>query len=383
MKFKVSLLFLFLTIILIVMPGCWDMMDIEKKAFILALGVDTIEKDNNQEVTDPPLSPPHEIHITMEILTPRSLKMEKDRASMVLHQSASSPSEAIKLAQGQMSRYLSLVHLRSIIIGEEYARQGIKDLMDYLDRSPELADRFRIGFVQDARSEDMLSAPVLTGNSIAEILTKYGEKDLAYGFHRTLDFNEFYEYLKTTQGTAYASRYHLSPNKWISKIGGSVFKNWKLIGWLNPYEVRSANWITGKIDSAALPFKFGDIEATYNITAATSTIKPEVKNNTLRFQVKIKTNGYLSEIKNGPAGGINKKLLQDLEKSAAQRIHGEVQLAIKKAQEVFQADYLDFGPSLENSHPDLYHSLDWAETFPTIPIAVEVQAHIPRIGMSK
>ena len=376
---KIWLFLPLLFIISVTATGCWDMIDLEKRAFVLSLGIDTPnDEEEKEQPGSPPLNPPHRLHLTMEVFSPHLDKMNKGKYSIILHQSAGTLDEALRLAQSQIPGRITLIHLRFLIVGEEYAKQGIKEVIETLKREPKVASRFRLAFVQEGRAEDMMKAEVPIEESVAEILTKTGERDPAYGFHSKL-----LEQLNSSNGTAYCTRLHLSKNRWIENIGAAVLKDWKLAGWLNPYEVRSANWITGRIDQTSVSVDNQEMLASYHVTRATSRIKVSLEGGHPRFLVTVKTDGILSGIDKKPVGGITREYLNKIETAMAQKINAEIRWALEKAQKEFRADYLTFNNVLENFYPAVYKSLNWEETFPTVPVDVEVQAHITRLGTEK
>jgi len=388
---KLVLLLLILPLLTSLTSGCWDMLDIEKEAFILSMSIDTLEKteENEAVMSSPPFAPRDRIHVTLEVFSPLQAKNKNIKNTIIISQNASPIAEPIRLAQAQLPRRLSLVHLRAVVVGEEYARQGIKDLMDFLDRSPQIADRFRLSFLYLGRGEEVLAASVVTESNVAEYITKAGELDTAYTFHRTVSFNEMYEHMRHSQGTYYATMLYLDPQKKLSKLGASVFKNWQLIGWLNAYEVRGANWVTGNIDQVSLAGILNTTEdtegakvlATYNILSASSKIRPIINDTgQLSFLVQIKTEGFLTEIYNPPTQGTDRKLLQQLQDTMAGQIKQEAEWIIAKSQKEAEADFLGFGAKLFNHEPRLYNSLDWESFFPGVPITVQVEAHISRLG---
>ena len=382
MKKSVCCILLFL--IPLMAAGCWDMIDIEKYAFVTALGIDSLEEQSAADQRGlPHLNPPPRMHLTMEIFSPRLFKMEKDKHSIVIHQSADALMEALKLAQSQIPNRITLVHLRLLIIGEEYARQGIKEVIETLRNDPSIASRFRLVFLQEGRAEAALESRAIPEGSITEVFAETGERDPAYGFHTTVNFNYLKEQLMNSNGTAYCTRLHLSENRWTQKAGAAVLKDWKLVGWLNPFEVRSANWITGKINQTSVSVENEEMRAVYHVTNVKVRIKTTVGEGQPRFLVSVKTDGVLSYIDQVPGGTMTNEYLKKIETAMAQKVSEEIRLAVEKAQKEFQADYLGFNQALENSHPAVYRSLDWEEVFPTVPVDVEVEARITRLGAKK
>lgn len=378
-------LFFLLTAAILFLPGCWDMLDIENQGFILTVGFDTVEPDVAEHEPSIPLAPQKKVHLTLEIFSPYHYKQTQGKEGIiVLHSSGASAAEAIKQAQGQYDRKLSLSHLRVVVVGEEYARQGIKDLIESLERWPRIANRFRMTFIQDARAEEVLEArPLLTEASVADIISKTGERDMAYSFHRTLDFTELKHRLRYTQGTAYATRLSLSPHEWISKYGAAVFKDWKLTGWLAPYEVRCANWVTGEIDASVVTVECGDMLVSCETGRASRRIIPTVTAGMPAFRIEVDAYGYLVEASNSPAAGFTTELLQQVEAALAQRIKAEIHLALEKSQKEFGADYLGLGNVLYNKYPEVYNALDWSAIYPVVPVEVAATMHINRLGKKK
>lgn len=375
MKRKVVIFLAFA--LLLSATGCWDMLDIEKEGFVLTLGIDTIKSQEQRISEGTPEVPPDQVHVTLEILSPHLMKKKEGKATLVLSQEAGTVEEALRLAQAQIARKINLSHLRAVIVGEDFARKGIKELIDYLEKHPRVADRIRITFIQDKRAEDVIRIPLVSEKSVADIITKMGELDVFYAFHCPLNFNEFLVLLKTNNGTCYATRHYLSETGWLIKSGAAVIKDWKLAGWLDAYAVRSANWITGKTNQATVTAQAGEMRVTYNIVRTKTSTEPHLVNGQPRFAVKIKTDGHLAQLENSPRQ-IDQKILKELEGAIAERIKGEAEKALAEAQQKYQADYLNIGQSLFNTYPAVYQNINWPEAFPLVPVEVRVEAHITR-----
>ena len=362
--------------------GCWDMLDIEKQGFVLTLGIDTIKSQEQLISEGIPEASSDLIQVTMEILSPQLMKKKEGKATFVLSQDAGTVEEALRLAQGQIARKISLAHLRAVIVGEDFARKGIKDLIDYLEKHPRTADRIRITFIQDKRAEDVIRMPLVSEKSVADIITKMGELDVFYAFHCPLNFNEFLVLLKTNNGTCYATRHYLSETGWLIKSGAAVIKDWKLAGWLDAYAVRRANWITGRMNQATVSAQAGEMRVTYNIVRTKTHTEPYLVNGQPRFLVKIKTDGHLVQLENG-IKQIDPKVHKELEGALAQHIKGEAEKALAEAQQKYQADYLNIGQSLFNTYPAVYQNSNWPEVFPRVPVEVQVEARITRFSRKR
>jgi spore germination protein KC len=76
-----------------------------------------------------------------------------------------------------------------------------------------------------------------------------------------------------------------------------------------------------------------------------------------------------------------KKVEEAIEKS----IKEEVENSLKTLQEKYQADVVGIGKELERQKPKEWEKVKdhWEEVFETLPISIDVQINIRRIGQSK
>lgn len=362
------------------------MVDIEKNAFILSLGIDTVSDIEDSFLQGTPESPPNKVHVTMEILIPRLLKRNQQKTTIVLHQDGNTIESAIKLAQSQISRKLNLSHLQLVMIGEEYGKKGIKNLCNYLIRNPQIANRIKVCFIQNERAESTLMLPVVTEENVATIISKMGDLEVSSAFHRALNFNEMYHYLKNNNGTTYGVRYYINDKNQLVKNGAAILKDHKIVGWLDSFSVRGTNWITGKLGQAIIATSVTTTEdnnvVTYNVSKVKSSIEPSITNEKISFLITIKTRGNVVDLENYTKQ-INHQVLKGLEQAIALKIKKEAKEAINLAQNKYKADYLHFGENLFDKYPQYYEKLDWEEKFLTVPIDVRVESKIIRIGLKR
>ncbi len=133
------------------MGGCWDRRELENVGFIMALGLDPTEGKD--------------LEVTMLIAVPRKLAGAEgggggggggDKAVSVTRVRAPALAEANTMANAYISRYVSLQHTKTVVINEEFIRQGhLPRILDSLVRVPELRRTAAI-FVSRGRAGDLL-----------------------------------------------------------------------------------------------------------------------------------------------------------------------------------------------------------------------------------
>lgn len=150
---RISLLFL-LSLISGLLAGCWDQLEVEDRALVLGLSIDSVPA--NSETKDDQsthLSSANinlsKIRVTAQIAVPGRVPLGPGSGGgeggggnqnpvWVVQVYGYSLDDALNNLQQQISDPRYLIHLRVIIISEDFARKSLTDLNDYLRRNPEV-----------------------------------------------------------------------------------------------------------------------------------------------------------------------------------------------------------------------------------------------------
>ncbi|MUG24349.1 Ger(x)C family spore germination protein [Paenibacillus macerans] len=138
------------------LSGCWDQVEIENRALVLGLAIDEAPPESAKE--DPKVTilkdqPPSAkmFRVTAQIAVPGRVPLgpssgmgggnENTNPVWVVQVIGHSLDEALNNLQQQIADPRYLVHLRIIVINESIARQGLDELSDFLRRNPEVRRR--------------------------------------------------------------------------------------------------------------------------------------------------------------------------------------------------------------------------------------------------
>jgi spore germination protein KC len=145
-------LLLVLSILSILLTGCWDQLEIEDRALVLGLSVDKVPegthpKDDQVTHLKDTIKLPM-IRVTAQIAVPGRVPLGPSSGEggspgglnpvWVVHVYGLTLDDAMNNLQQQISDPRYLIHLRVIIISEDFARSSLGDLNDYLRRNPEV-----------------------------------------------------------------------------------------------------------------------------------------------------------------------------------------------------------------------------------------------------
>jgi len=372
-----------LLLLLLPASGCWDLKDLNERAFVTAIGLDLADK---------PLEAsgivPNRYKVTVEILRPNLLKESSwrlgsnNKASVVYTAEGESIQKALGIIQTRVPLSLSLAHLNILIIGEELARESLKSSLNYFEKQPEVARRVRFLLAKGCQAQEILKVEPSFFRYLSEELVAMGQLELDISIAKTESFSNILKDMRTNNGMALGTRVFLSEEQQIIRHGASVLNDWKLVGWLSKDETRHANWLKGK-GFATVVGKSEDGIFTYHVEQRKLKIEPNVENGDIRFKVELSVDGSIWQEEEGNLNLSNPRNIKKLEQLFIKVIKGEIEDAIHKAQKDFQVDYLGFGMKLMNKYPKIFKNTDWEKTFPNVPINVQVEANISRFGQTR
>ncbi|MFZ5942956.1 MAG: Ger(x)C family spore germination protein [Bacillota bacterium] len=320
--------------------------------------------------------------ITLEFAKSVPSRLDPRTESLITSVEADSILQGIQSIQTDISREISLSHLRVVVIGEQIAKEkDFKDLSNYLIREPKVALRLRLVFVQEGKARDIFYAKHNFQQLLGSEIVDFAQAQQDLSLTRTHNFLNFIRDLHRTKGTALGSRVGIKgEEKAIAKDGGAVFKNWKLAAWLDPKETQAANWLIGETNPIVVA-KDGKGTYTYQVSNWDSKIAPVTEDGELRFLVKINTVGMVMEEAGTDLEFSDPINLKKMETLFQETIHNQVISAVGKSQNEIIADYLGFGKAFEQYYPEAFKSLDWDEVYPAVPIEIQVSCKVKGYGL--
>ncbi|MFC3747459.1 Ger(x)C family spore germination protein [Paenibacillus sp. GCM10012306] len=111
---------LLIAILLLLTAGC-DFKDIDRRIFVVAMGVDPGEKEGN-------------LKVSLKLAVPQGDITKIDEKMQILTEESYSISEALRLMKSRVEKELDYVHCKSIIMGEKLAEKDIRHVLDWAVR---------------------------------------------------------------------------------------------------------------------------------------------------------------------------------------------------------------------------------------------------------
>jgi len=368
-------------IIIIISSGCWDNMDINDRAFTSAIALDK-GKDG-------------QIDITLQVLRPNIIKANQEGGTSESSIWTSTTQgetifEAIRDQLKIIHRKPFYTHLRLIIIGEELAKEGIKDALDFFLRDHEVRITPKIIVVKGLKAMDVINADSKLENIPALHIEGILENNIAEAKTVEVNLIDVVHELTAAHGASVIATI-IAPNKeklesiQDFKIEGSaVFIKDKLAGYLNILQTRGYLFIKDEVDGGVIvidnPKEKGK-KASIEIIGASGNMDVNIEGEDLILSVEVEIKGSLAE-QQGSEDLANEEMLSELESAVENEIEGNIKNVLEVAQKTYKSDFFGFGNKIYGKYPYYWDEIkdNWNEEFSKLPIEISIKAKLERTG---
>jgi spore germination protein KC len=325
------------------------------------------------------------------------------------------------------ARQIYLGHILGVIIGEDLAREGIEEVIEAGSRNPLLRYRTQL-VVCDGTALDALQATpefealhatelVKTIEFNSSFLSKSVQANLfrvAYdmmtpgrdpvlphmnpftppergsGIRKgapsgTVEIEgESTEDEKTSENAGVEQS--TNPEKKTFRVDGSaVFQGDRLVGWLNGDESKGFLFITGRARGGAIPFAFRspDENVSYAFRNVKTEVRPVIGPGGITFEVGIRGDGGLTEIKDGAIDVLKDEDIRAAEQQINEEIQDYCLKAVAKCQSV-GSDAFGFGDLIHRAEPAYWKQIKdrWRDYYPAVKVQVRAKFIIRNTGVT-
>ncbi|MCC3359527.1 Ger(x)C family spore germination protein [Bacillus sp. REN16] len=369
------------------LTGCWDRVEVNDIAIVTAVGLDLM-KDGK-------------LRLSLQVAIPSKLGPagggggqgnDKD-STFLISETGNTVSEAYRNLQMKISRRIFFSQSRVLLIGENLARKGVKNIIDFHSRYHEPRINSFIMFTKGEASEILKTLPRLESVSAEE--TKELVK-LSVGL--SVYVSDFLTMLLTDGMEPLAPEFALAPLEVKEKNaqekgqeinGTAVFKSDKLVGWIDKANTRGVLWLRNEIEhgvvTVEVPEEDGGGNVSIDITKAEVKITPNIENNMVTINVQVTSDMNVME-NDSKLNLDDTKVIEDLQKNVEADIKERIQAVIDLAQKDFQADIFGFGHAIYKKYPKEWNTIykqKWDQEFSHVEVTIQPEVFIRRIGLIK
>ncbi|WP_020061811.1 Ger(x)C family spore germination protein [Bacillus sp. 123MFChir2] len=387
------LLILSSVLLLFSLTGCWSSHEIEELGFEVGLAFDKGKEsaaEKGLEEEGGGYAKKNLITSTYQFVKPQASGgggkggASQGKAYTNVSETGDSLHQMIREVSLRRDRPVIFHHTKVIVISANLARTySLKKILDIYLRDNEIRPSCLM-LISKGRASKALEMKE-TGEIPA--LRLYGIADNQYRTSRILPPVPLAKLPGKMQSESSFLLQNVISSKGEVKFSGAAIikgKTKKLHGFLSEKELEGLTWITGKGKGGLV--KGIDKETgqpiMYEVASMKSTITPHVKGNKISFDVKIESEGRISENWATSGNLFNNKFLKRAEKAAIQEVNQLVEHTLKKIQKEYEVDVAGFGNRLRIKNPKVWEKVkkDWDKTFSKVPIKYSVKINIKDYG---
>jgi spore germination protein KC len=383
-------LIVILCISLLFIEGCWGKREVEQLAFIIAIGIDQGEN-------------PQELLITYQFAQPKKGGQSGSEINeWTISTEVAHIPESMEKVYEILNRQPFLGTTKMIIIGEDLAKSGFNEAIDTYQRVY-LFRRTMYLLVAKGTAQDILNTklrneqlpaisllgrieqykgvstfPVTRLGHYLTVLSREGQAPILPVVETLKSGEEGIQYEGEKKGKAEELR--------IQGVG--VFKEGKLIGYLNDQETKGYMWLQNEVGTRFISSpQIDGVEVTTIVDNPKTSYSVSQEEDGLHFKYQVKVKGVIDEIK-GKQSMMNYEewaaFIKEAEKGIKQTVEKECYAAIQKDKGI-SADFLGIGRHIQQKKPSLWKEFknNWDEKLSNLQVDVDVQVTLRHGGVAR
>lgn len=360
--------------ILALLTSCWNYRELDEMGIVSGAALDRSKESKNYL-------------LTVEIINTKGGKDPQIRPS-VMCMEGETVFDAVRNIIRKAGKRIYWSHAKVVIISEEIAREGIVDVLDFLNRDAEIRAEIFLVISKEKTAAELLRGKDIVHDTISfhiqdimesqRSIPKYPVTEL---WHFLMDLSA--EGISPIIPTAIMT---FDEDNIVPQITGTaVFKKDKMVGWLDEEESRSLLFLKGQMKGGLVEAVHvtEDTQATLEISKVTHKITPVVNDGSLTMDINLKIDAGIAEVI-GKEDVISKEGRQKLVKTSEDAIKKQMEKTLKKIQNEYDSDVLGFGSVVQRKMPDYWKKIkgNWEDIFPGIDTNISVEVEIKHSALT-
>ncbi len=377
---------IYILICFTILTGCWSNKELNEIAIATAIGIDKSETG---------------YLLTVQIINPGEIASDvptNRTATTTYHASGKTIFEAFRRLTVEAPRKIYFSHVQIVVFGEEAAKSGIVQSLDFFLRDHEMRTNFLLVIAKDSLADKLLNilTPMdkIPSNKIVSSLVM-SEKNWAPTYAVKLDqlinklSSDGHEAVLTgifVKGDSELGKDSLSLEKidppatlQIDHIG--AFKEDKLIGWLNEEESKGFNYFIDNVTSTIVTIPCSEKNMAIELISSKTTLKGHMKNNVPHIVATVRADGNIGDVE-CDIDLTNQKNILKIEQWVEEDIQSKMESTVNVSKEKYNSDILGFGELIHRSEPQEWKKLksQWDEILKEAVVEYKIHATIQRTG---
>ncbi|MCQ6530458.1 Ger(x)C family spore germination protein [Bacillus mycoides] len=386
---KNPMVILLVIIFSVLLTGCWSKKELNDIAINMAVGIDKI---GDQYL------------VSCQVVNPEGVAASKGGSGVapviLFQEKGDNISVVMRKITKIAPREIYWSHIRMLIIDEKVAREGLKKILDVFLRNHDIRSDFYIAISKDKKAEEILN--VLTpfekipANRLFSSLN-ISHKDWAPTVAVTIDnlistiISDGIHPVITgitikgdkNSGGKIQNIQKIKPTAFLQYTDNALFKNDKLLGWINSQQSKGYNFITNNIKGTVESIPCSNDEdntenAIVEVIKSNTKIKGKVKDGRPLVTIKVHVTAIITEVQCKKLNLTDPKTIYQLERKGEKKILKLMKGALEVTQNKYKIDIFGFGDVIHRENPKYWSTVKkhWDQQFIHLPVNIKVHLHI-------
>lgn len=391
MKIKrIGLIFYFIVASLI-LTGCWDNTEIDRKAFVSTIAVDVGEDvtkiDDLKNIKPTEVYYPDDLNmlrVTYGFPDIRTMEDGKASAPIVsITVDGYSMTDSYFKAIRQSSRSLHFGHSKLILLSDELFQYSdlVKEVMDYIEREPSLNRTVLMAVVRGKARDYVKMKPLMEENIDNYILGVMGNS-IQNGAIYPVTLSKYIDDVKSSE-VSMIPAFSFKNKRELNLDGMSIIENYEITEYLNNRQVTDMQILNGKVGACRKEVYKEGHPIDYNIKGVARKVEAQYKNDKLYLTYNIETEGSIKGYYTD-ANLLDTDLVSQLEGYFNDTMAVELMSTINLFKDDMKLDLIDAENIIKKYHPKIWNQVKntWPDKYYTAKIKVNVKNHIRTVGLT-
>lgn len=371
----------FLFMLPLLLTGCWNNRDLTETNIVAGLGLDRTEDGK--------------ILLTVQVVEPAAIQSSSSgkgkgggtqpKPVFVESYEGDTVFEALRGMLSKVDNKLFASTAQVLILGERLSQEGINEALDFFQRDHEVEYKMDVLVAKGVTPKEILEMET-DMDSIPAVYVKGTVKNtVSRGTVKKTMLIDLVKDICCSGRQLAIGQITKAGEKEVGTEGTAVFKDGKLVGWLDPAETRGYLFATGKVESAIVNIPADTGKIAMEIIRSKGKVNVKFENDEpalLTVKVELEANVGEYEAKgtlDSPSS------LHKLEELLGEEVKKEIKVALDRTQKDYSSDIFGFGTQVHKYHPQYWKEAkgQWKDTFSKLPADIKVDAKIRRTGVIK
>lgn len=373
----------------LLLTGCWDSVEIDRKAFVSAIGVDSGEEVNLKESRalasgDKKIDDLKLVRVTYSFPDIRNMDTQKgttEKLSLTID--GYSLTDAYIKAISKTSRNLHFGHSKLLLISQDFFQHPdlVNEFMDYIERTPSINRAMTVA-VSEGKAEELLALKPMMEDGIDNYIISLLGNSSTFGNFKPVSVTKYIEMMKN-DGVAILPIFSKNGDNDVNLKGGIIIDSYSIKEILSIKELDNLKILKGNIGACKKVIVKDNHPIDYYIKEVNTKLKPELINNQLNINFTVETKGDLSGYYSNGAS-LNDVDIKAIEEDLDKAIGRELLDTAQYIRDGMKVDVLGIKENLEKYHPMLWRDVkeQWPNSLYNSKINITVKTGIKTIGIA-